>query len=36
MTEAHREKLHKYIDQMSEIQLRIVLGFVRKLFNLSD
>lgn len=36
MTDKLRNKLHEYIDQMSEYQLRIVLGFIKKLFNLPD
>lgn len=31
-----RDRLHNYIDSLDEFQLRIVLGFIRKLFNLSD
>ena len=31
-----RDRLHNYIDSLDEFQLRIVLGFIRKLFDLSD
>lgn len=36
MTETLRHQLHKYIDQMDDFQLQIVLGFIKKLFHLSD
>lgn len=36
MTNTLRNKLHEYIDQMSDYQLRLVLGFIKKLFNLPD
>lgn len=36
MTDTLRNKLHEYIDQMSDHQLRIVLGFIKKLFHLPD
>lgn len=36
MTDKLKNQLHQYIDKMNEHQLRIVLGFVKKLFNLSD
>lgn len=36
MNEALKNELHQYIDQMNEYQLRIVLGFIKKLFNLDD
>lgn len=30
------KELQQYIDKMDEFQLRIVLGFIKKLFDLSD
>lgn len=36
MTEALKNELHQYIERMNEYQLRILLGFIKKLFNLSD
>lgn len=36
MTNTLRNKLHEYIDQMSDYQLRLVLGFIEKIFKLSD
>lgn len=31
-----REKLHNLIDEMDEPQLRLVWGFVKRLFRLPD
>ena len=31
-----KDKLHQYIEEMSEYQCRIVLGFIKRLFNLPD
>ena len=31
-----KDELHKLIDKMDEYRLRIVLGFVKKLFNPHD
>ena len=31
-----KEKLHKHIDEMDEYQARLVLSFIKTLFNLSD
>lgn len=31
-----QETLHKYIDDMDEYQARLVLSFVKTLFNLAD
>lgn len=31
-----REKLHNFIDEMDETQIRIVWGFVKRLFRLPD
>lgn len=36
MTETLRQELHDYTEKMSEYQLRLVLGFIRRLFNLDD
>jgi hypothetical protein len=36
MTEALKNELRQYTDKMNEYQLRIVLGFIRKLFRLDD
>ena len=30
------ETLQRYIDQMDDYQARLVLGFIKRLFNLSD
>ena len=29
-----KKELHQYIDNMNEYQLRMLLGFIKKLFNL--
>lgn len=31
-----KEKIHEYIDEMDEYQARLVLSFLKTLFNLSD
>lgn len=31
-----QELLHKYIDEMDDFQIRLVLSFIKTLFNLSD
>ena len=36
MTEALKTELLQYIERMDEYQLRLVLGFLKKLFHLSD
>lgn len=36
MIEALKNELRQYTDKMNEHQLRIVLGFIRKLFHLDD
>lgn len=34
--ETPQEQLHKYIDEMDEFQARLVLSFIKNLFNLAD
>lgn len=34
--ETPQEQLHKYIDEMDEYQARLVLSFIKNLFNLAD
>lgn len=34
--ETPQEMLHKYIDIMDEYQVRLVLSFIKTLFNLAD
>lgn len=34
MTATLKNALHQYIDRMDEYQLRLVLGFIKKLFDL--
>lgn len=34
MTETLRNELRQYIDRLDEYQLRLVLGFIKKLFSL--
>lgn len=34
--ETPQEQLHKYIDDMDEYQTRLVLSFIKNLFNLAD
>ena len=36
MNEALKNEILHYTDKMNEFQLRIVLGFIKKLFNLDD
>ena len=36
LEETPQEVLHKYIDEMDEYQARLVLSFVKTLFNLAD
>lgn len=36
MQVTYKEKLLNYIDKMDEYQIRLLLGFVRKLFGLLD
>lgn len=31
-----KDKIHKHIDEMDEYQARLVLSFLKTLFNLSD
>ena len=31
-----KNELHKYIENMNDYQLRIVLGFIKRLFGLDD
>lgn len=31
-----QEMLHKYIDEMDDYQVRLVLSFIKTLFNLAD
>lgn len=31
-----KEELHQYIDEMDDYQARLVLSFIKTLFNLSD
>ena len=35
-TKTIQDKLHQYIDSLNDFQLRIVLGFIKKLFNITD
>ena len=34
--ETPQEQLHKYIDEMDDYQARLVLSFIKNLFNLAD
>jgi hypothetical protein len=34
--ETPQDQLHKYIDEMDEYQARLVLSFIKTLFNLAD
>lgn len=34
--ETPQETLHKYTDEMSDYQARLVLSFIKTLFNLAD
>lgn len=34
--ETPQETLHKYIDEMDDYQARLVLSFIKSLFNLAD
>lgn len=34
--ETPQEKLHQYIDEMDDYQARLVLSFIKTLFNLAD
>ena len=34
MIETLRKELHNHIDNMNEYQLRLLLGFIKKLFGL--
>jgi hypothetical protein len=34
--ETPQEQLHEYIEQMDEYQARLVLSFIKNLFNLAD
>lgn len=34
--ETPHEMLHKYIDEMDDYQARLVLSFIKNLFNLAD
>ena len=34
--ETPQEQLHEYIDQMDDYQIRLVLSFIKTLFNLTD
>lgn len=36
LEESPQEVLHKYIDMMDEYQARLVLSFIKTLFNLAD
>lgn len=36
LEETPQEVLHRYIDEMDEYQARLVLSFVKTLFNLAD
>lgn len=36
LEETPQEVLHKYIDEMDDYQARLVLSFVKTLFNLAD
>ena len=36
MTEAPKNEINRYLEKMNEYQLRIVLGFIKKLFRLDD
>lgn len=31
-----KNELHQYIESMNDYQLRIVLGFIKRLFDLDD
>ena len=35
-TTTAKNELHQYIDQMNDYQLRIVLGFIKRLFRIQD
>ena len=34
--ETPQEQLHKYINEMDDYQARLVLSFIKNLFNLAD
>lgn len=34
--ETPQEQLHKYIEMMDDYQVRLVLSFIKSLFNLAD
>ena len=36
LEETPQETLHRYIESMDEYQARLVLSFIKTLFNLSD
>lgn len=36
MIEVLKTEIHRYIDQLDEYQLHILLGFVKRLFGLHD
>ena len=36
MKTTHKDELLHYIERMDDYQLRVVLGFIKKLFNFSD
>lgn len=36
MKTTHKDELLRYIENLDDYQIRIVLGFIRKLFRLDD